>query len=631
MRSNPERKTLQSHEYLLLILVILGSFFLFSTAFYPFINSDDALNVLIAHTYHLPEDLYCWGQDRGGTLIPLISQIFIKPFGMPAYLAVSISNYLVLALGYWGFSKLIKDKRLLLLLALFWFFPYQRFLQLTVFPIGMGYSLLGFSILFLRKIDWKQSLFLHVPNLIRIGTITFIWLLAVWCSDLIFVSLLSLGATLLLFIVLKKPKINFNKFQVLFAYTGILLFLFLTIKKAKTYATGITEQFMSFNSLDEIGEAFQIAKNESIKVLLGSEDFVLTLGAWIILSLLVIGFLLLIRFRQSVFRFEHFAINFFVLDFLAMTSVVFLSHWVLLNEMGRWYFVAPYITFGMFFIITIDQSEVLKNNAKYIGAVGVFVLLASTNITNVLHFAKGKYTPMTTTLSEMNSLGEIGILGNYWDAYRLSMLNPDQIKTSPIEGGGVRSDKLVSEVFKQPKLYLSRDMWMDSFPDSLVQFGVQLYKKGNEFSLAGSHLCAYTAEKKTKHFKPDQLNYIPSLYDSVNNAVVLKSDPSNLENQIIVFGPFISILPGKYNLRIYVKPLNPNQLGESILFDRSHSFGQNSSGFIPLSKMKYTQKGDQAYFQTSFNTEELLQQVEFRLLLKKAIPFTFLAYELIPF
>jgi hypothetical protein len=157
------------------------------------------LNVLMAHNYSLPENLYCWGQDRGGTLIPLLSQIFIKPFGIPAYMAVSISNYLVLILGFWGFSTLFKDKRLLLLLALFWFFPYQRFLQIVVFPIGMGYSLLGFSILFIRSIDFQKNIYSHFPNILRLGIISFIWLLAVWCSDLAFVSLLTLLGTFFLY------------------------------------------------------------------------------------------------------------------------------------------------------------------------------------------------------------------------------------------------------------------------------------------------------------------------------------------------------------------------------------------------------------------------------------------------
>jgi len=56
----------------------------------------------LAYYYQLPQDIYCWGQDRGGTLIPLIAQIFIKLFGCSAVTAVSLSNYLLLIAGYLG-------------------------------------------------------------------------------------------------------------------------------------------------------------------------------------------------------------------------------------------------------------------------------------------------------------------------------------------------------------------------------------------------------------------------------------------------------------------------------------------------------------------------------------------------
>jgi hypothetical protein len=315
----------------------------------------------MAHSYELPHDVYCWGQDRGGTLIPFISQIFIKPFGIPTLYAVSISYYLVLTLGFWGFSTLFKDKRLLLLLALFWFFPYQRFLQLVVFPIGMGYSLIGFSILFIRKLNWSRKLITYLPNLLRIGLIATIWLFAVWCSDLVFVSLITFGITALIYAILNRSRIKVPFVSKAIVYSGILILLFLTIKKAKTYVTGITQEFMQFNGLGEVKTALEIVKTKSIEVLLGNEDLLLAIGGWIILGLLIFGIYLIIRNFKSILRFENFWINFFLLDFCAMLLVIFLSNWVLLNEMGRWYFVAPYIGFGLSFLLIIDKAEILKD------------------------------------------------------------------------------------------------------------------------------------------------------------------------------------------------------------------------------------------------------------------------------
>lgn len=143
--------------YFILSIIIGTSFCLYSSVFYPLLNSDDALNILMAHYYKLPHDIYCWGQNRGGTLIPLISQFFIKIFGFPAYISVSISNYIILFLGYLGFSSLFKNNYIKILFSIAWFFPPVQFIDLMRFPIGVEYSLIGFSILILKKLDFKTN------------------------------------------------------------------------------------------------------------------------------------------------------------------------------------------------------------------------------------------------------------------------------------------------------------------------------------------------------------------------------------------------------------------------------------------------------------------------------------------
>ncbi len=616
---------------IIISLIILIAFFLFSTAFYPFISSDDALNVLIANDYSLPHDLYCWGQDRGGTLIPLISQLFIKPFGIPAYVAVSLSSYLILTLGFIGFSTLLKDKRLLILLALFWFFPFQRFLQLNVFPIGMGYSLLGFSILFIRNIDFRTSLFRSLPNVIRIGIVGFIWLFAVWCSDLVFVTLITLLGTHLLFTLVHLKKKKANNWQYLFAQLFILAGIFLIIRKAKSYATGNTEQFMYFNSFSNIGKAFLEVFDQSTKVLLGSEDFVLTIGAWIILSLLVIGIYLLIHYRKAIFKFQNFAINFFLFETIATLAVIFLSHWVLLNEMGRWYFVAPYVSFGILFILLIEQTGVLTIRKKYIGAILIFILLGSSSVSNVLHFSDGKYKPMTRTISELNELGQIGVIADYWNAYRMSIVNPDKVKATPKEAGGVRNEKLISEVFNQPRIFISRDMWMDEFPDSLIQFGIPLIRSGEPLFIAGSNICEYEVVNRKREFELSKLKYPSSVFNGENQSIVLNSNQNELQDQMLVYGPYISILPGKYYLKIHVSPESKNLVNNALHFDISHDFGNKSSGFQSLTHLKFVSDSTESFFYKEFLTQELMQHTEFRLLVKKPVDFEFLKFELVPF
>lgn len=63
--------------YIVIIgLISIISFRFYSALYYPALNSDNAVTVLMIHYFKLPDDLYFWGQDRLGSLIPLLGQVF---------------------------------------------------------------------------------------------------------------------------------------------------------------------------------------------------------------------------------------------------------------------------------------------------------------------------------------------------------------------------------------------------------------------------------------------------------------------------------------------------------------------------------------------------------------------------
>ncbi|MCD4747272.1 MAG: hypothetical protein K8R58_13320 [Bacteroidales bacterium] len=76
------------------------SFLLFSSIFYPLFNSDDGVTVLMLHYFKLPNDIYFWNQDRVGSIIPLIGQLFYKGLGFSLLWSESITHYIILILGY---------------------------------------------------------------------------------------------------------------------------------------------------------------------------------------------------------------------------------------------------------------------------------------------------------------------------------------------------------------------------------------------------------------------------------------------------------------------------------------------------------------------------------------------------
>jgi hypothetical protein len=103
-----------------------------------------------------------------------------------------------------------------------------------------------------------------------------------------------------------------------------------------------------------------------------------------------------------------------------------------------------------------------------------------------------RLTPTAQIVGEFKQLGNIGIIGDYWNSYLTSCVSPKTIKATPHEFSyAIRNHALVEEVFKQEKLYLIKDMWFEEFPDTLSQFGRTLVKQGNEFRLGGCGVHQY--------------------------------------------------------------------------------------------------------------------------------------------
>lgn len=79
-------------------------------------------------------------------------------------------------------------------------------------------------------------------------------------------------------------------------------------------------------------------------------------------------------------------------------------------------------------------------------------------------------------VDEFRSLGKIGIISNYGNSYITFCANPGSIIATPHDKTWVvRNKSFVDEVFKNKHIYVFRDMWMDSFPDTLVQFKSSTY------------------------------------------------------------------------------------------------------------------------------------------------------------
>lgn len=606
--------------YLIVVLIITVSFFLFSTAFYPDVNSDMAINVLIADSFSLPHNIYWWNQDRLGSFIPLISQPFIK-MGMSSLLAISICNYLVITLGFIGYSKLFKHKTTILLFALAWFFPYQRFIDLNVFPLGLSYGLFGFSLLFLRRINLKESFFKNRKNLLNILATTLIWFCAVWISDLMYITLLTLGIATGIYFFLHKD-LTYKKTPVFLTYGIVMIAIILVILKLKTYATGVSQKFASINTLSEIKEGINMVIGGIIHLLDFRENYIVCLGAWSMLIFSFTAFLLLIKYIRTIFTFKNFWLTFFLADFTGILLVIFLSHWVYLNDLGYWYFVAPYISCVIFILLLFEHSKFITSKiAVFFLFIGVFFINLSPVFGVLSKF--GEYRSIASKARELNQFGEIGIIGDFWESYKFSIVNPKGIKSTPHDKSDVKDPSRINEVITQSRLFISKNEWMESFPDTLNQFGFILVKKGNPIFVAGSDFCEYKLllidVKKNFELNISELTQNGGIINENGTVTFTNLDKRTSHS---IYGPKFPMEKGKYRVEFYVSGLNIKQLKNELMADISYNSGQNVAIEQPLNQSNYNKQKDCFSFIFDIN-KRLLLNTEFRILERKSMNYTF--------
>lgn len=483
-----------------IILIILLSFRLFSTIFYPLVNSDEGVIVLMLHYFKLPHDLYFWGQNRYGAIVPLLGQVPYHLFGLSSLVSEAITHYLILIGGFFAFSALIKSKFNRILFAAVWFLPplYDTDLLRNVF--GMQYSITGILFFLLYKyqpVYQFKSLSSKLPFYLLLAVIAII---AFWVSDLFMTSVAALLMVNLFFLLKeKKPNMLFRKFETYFLISSLIATYFVI-----TYFKSLVDvgQFDKYDDKLLIGFPEAIKSVRILFSTIGSilsfhiPDFLFSIYSYLVIFLLILTFIYRKKIKIET-REAHWAAV-FILDGLILIMVILLSNWAYINGMPRRYFVGAYISFWLAFLMLLScfSQGRIKTIITVLAVLAICIGGLGTIYSYKFIYPKS-LRPKADLVREFNRLGKTGIIADYWNSYGTSFADPDLIKATPFEhSGSVRNPSLVDSVFAQPKIILIKDLWMDDFPDSITQFSRTLIRKDSSFFIGGSWVNEYTIKKQ---------------------------------------------------------------------------------------------------------------------------------------
>lgn len=467
-------------------VVLLASFRFYSSRYYPVLNSDDALNVLMTRDYSLPHDLYCWGQDRGGTLIPFLGQFFYGVLHLSPIWSVSLSNYLLVILGGIGFARLFKQRTSKLMFAIAWLLPPWQFVDMLRFPYGVQYCLVGIALLVVPGLTVERDMPFRPRDHLRMFLFMLITVLMVWVSDL---SILTVVAAVITWLVWRHgtnapllPPKQLLRWGCVGLIAGAVF-----ISYAKTHATAVTGQYTHFNSVVEMYSSFTRFAGTIQDLLLfkAKEPFMSVYAVLALISSSVVARAWRKRPRND----PRTGLAFFLaLDALLLVVAVLASKWASLNGLNRRYFIGAYITVSILVLLLNELTERSKGERSAL----ITVLLWATLLTGAcsgplqMKFIWPRtLEPRVDLASEFLTLGKVGIIGEYGNAYIACTPDPDRIASTPHDKGDVKNPALIPAVFDGRDIYVIKDMWLDSFPDTLPQFGHILVRKGQPFSIAG--------------------------------------------------------------------------------------------------------------------------------------------------
>ena len=317
-------------------------------------------------------------------------------------------------------------------------------------------------------------------------------IIAIWDSDL---ALVSVSVFILLYFYFLFRENTFKsvlmKIDLYYLIFGIIIgSIFIFYAKS---LSPIRNDYSKIGTLNEILGTLNIFCQSLYDIFLFKKNEIFTsIYSYLALFsvILICVFLKKVKFSDSMTK-RLFL--FFLLDLTIVFTIIIITEWTYVAGVPQRYFNCTYISAAILTLLlyeSLNLNKVKINIIKYILLITVLIGSFGTLYTMRVVWYK-PYKPYSEVVSELDKLGNIGIIAEYWNSYTCSVNEPEKIKATPHDKSWVRNWKLVEDVFKQEKIYLIKDMWLDSFPDTITQFGRTLVRQEKPFNLANANLCRY--------------------------------------------------------------------------------------------------------------------------------------------
>ena len=180
----------------------------------------------------------------------------------------------------------------------------------------------------------------------------------------------------------------------------------------------------------------------------------------------------------------------------------------------------------------------------------------------------------------------------------------------------VRNQELAREVFRQPRIYVVRDGWMDTFPDQLFQFHHRILKRGVEVRLGDCYICWYEPELLYVPFSWREMKHQGEVVDDslASGKKAVKIGAGFDPKRHFVYGPYIKLDPGMISVVFRLKASDCLSTDKLADIDITANNGQKTLASRTLRPCDFERADYYQEFEIPLELDRTYYNLEFRIL-----------------
>ena len=521
---------------LVLLLLLVAFTFTFGVTYFPTLDADNAIQVIMIDHLSLPSDLYYMGQDRIGSIVPGLAWIFYQ-LGTTSIWAVTLTQVFIFLISGLILIRFFKNLMIACLALVIMLFPLSEYES----QVLSGHPYLGHVfVLFLALWLFKKYGLLKPVWLVFVG-------IGIWASGIFAANIAAAGIIYLASGHLRLKDKNYWIWvlkSALWALPGLALLIVAKITATTTDNNYTDSSFVNgeqllFNIQKFFSDLWHFISFEHPDPWLGA-------AFWALLVLLVLS--IPVIKRNGIICWS----SFFILSGFITIIAILLSEWAFKMGLPRRYFSIAYIQVVWGLMLAWDNPETLRFRKFGVVILACSALLtASSGIISRGQFWREVPDRLYATSAKKlaDAIQTEGILGSYWYVYLTEAFDPENI-TSVVEQNGINRDFAAMKRFVAlDTVTIIKNSYLAELTDTVVDHGTVFIKSGPTQKVDNVEFAEYYKPAPfmpTYSFKDLFTNY-GDIDTNAQGAPIIRFTPENFTgNNFAAYGPNLSLAAGQY-------------------------------------------------------------------------------------